>query len=119
MPSGSGARNLIILAGLGLLALLITGAVMGVIGQKILTGGDGYVSKPEIHLPPQPVFPAAVRDERLGLTSTEEAGGEHAEEPQKGEAADGDHDEEAHSKPLDLTQFAVTNTLLSSWFTTI
>ena len=125
MPSGSGARNLIILAGLGLLALLITGAIMGVIGQKILTGGDGYVSKPEIHLPPQPVFPAAVRDERLGLTSTEEAGGEHAEEPQKGEAhkdgeaADGDHDEGAHSKPLDLTQFAVTNTLLSSWFTTI
>ena len=48
MPSGSGARNLIILAGLGLLALLITGAIMGVIGQKILTGGDGYVSKPEI-----------------------------------------------------------------------
>ena len=44
MPSGSGARILIILAGLGLLALLITGAVMGVIGQKILTGGDGYVS---------------------------------------------------------------------------
>jgi len=98
---------------------------MGVIGQKILTGGDGYVSKPEIHLPPQPVFPAAVRDERLGLTSTEEAGGKHAEGPQKdnahkeGEAADGHHGEEAHSKPLDLTQFAVTNTLLSSWFTTI
>ena len=110
MPSGSGARRLLVLAGFGLLALLLAGAVMGVIGQKILGLGDGYVSKPEIHLPPQPVFPAAVRDKHLGLTAAEQPGGE----PQK----DGAHAEEAHSTPLPITQFAVTNTLLSSWVVT-
>ena len=121
MPSGSTARNLLVLAGLGLLALLLAGAVMGVIGQKISGQGDGYVSKPEIHLPPQPVFPASVRDRHLGLTPAED----HVEEPQK----DADHKEgtaareaqegEAHSTPLPITQFAVTNTLLSAWFATV
>jgi len=121
VPSGSTARNLLVLAGLGLLALLLAGAVMGVIGQKISGQGDGYVSKPEIHLPPQPVFPASVRDRHLGLTPAED----HVEEPQK----DADHKEgtaakeakegEAHSTPLPITQFAVTNTLLSAWFATV
>ena len=121
MPSGSTARNLLVLAGLGLLALLLAGAVMGVIGQKISGQGDGYVSKPEIHLPPQPVFPASVRDRHLGLTPAED----HVEEPQK----DADHKEgnsakeaqegEANSTQHPITQFAVTNTLLSAWFATV
>jgi len=125
VPSGRAARNLMVLAGIGLLALMLVGAVMGVIGQKILGLGDGYVSKPEIHLPPQPVFPASVRDNRLGLTAVEAKAEEHAEDPAKdeapkeGEPAEGAHEEEAHSTPLDITQFAVTNTLLSSWFTTV
>ena len=120
MPSGSAARNLLVLAGLGLLALLLAGAVMGVIGQKILGLGDGYVSKPEIHLPPQPVFPASVRDQHLGLTPAKD----HVEEPQKdadhkeGAAAKEAQEGEAHSTPLPITQFAVTNTLLSAWFAT-
>ena len=120
MPSGSGAKSILVLAGLGLLALLLAGAIVGVIGQRILGLGDGYVSKPEIHLPPQPVFPAAVRDASLGLTATKNTGDEHAEEPKKGEDhKEGEATEEAHSKPLGITQFAVTNTLLSSWFTTV
>tara|TARA_B100000749_G_scaffold279264_1_gene271672 strand:+ start:311 stop:1333 length:1023 start_codon:yes stop_codon:yes gene_type:complete len=121
VPSGSTARNLLVLAGLGLLALLLAGAVMGVIGQKISGQGDGYVSKPEIHLPPQPVFPASVRDRHLGLTPAED----HVEEPQKdadhkeGTAAKEAQEGEAHSTPLPITQFAVTNTLLSAWFATV
>ena len=121
MPSGSTARNLLVLAGLGLLALLLAGAVMGVIGQKISGQGDGYVSKPEIHLPPQPVFPASVRDRHLGLTPAED----YVEEPQKdadhkeGTAAKEAQEGEAHSTPLPITQFAVTNTLLSAWFATV
>ena len=121
MPSGSTARNLLVLAGLGLLALLLAGAVMGVIGQKISGQGDGYVSKPEIHLPPQPVFPASVRDRHLGLTPAED----HVEEPQKdadhkeGTAAKEAQEGETHSTPLPITQFAVTNTLLSAWFATV
>ena len=121
MPSGSTARNLLVLAGLGLLALLLAGAVMGVIGQKISGQGDGYVSKPEIHLPPHPVFPASVRDRHLGLTLAED----HVEKPQKdadhkeGTAAKEAQEGEAHSTPLPITQFAVTNTLLSAWFATV
>ena len=121
MPSGSTARNLLVLAGLGLLALLLAGAVMGVIGQKISGQGDGYVSKPEIHLPPQPIFPASVRDRHLGLIPAED----HVEEPQKdadhkeGTAAKEAQEGEAHSTPLPITQFAVTNTLLSAWFATV
>ena len=121
MPSGSAARNLLVLAGLGLLALLLAGAVMGVIGQKILGLGEGYVSKPEIHLPPQPIFPASVRDKHLGLTPAKD----HVEEPQKdedhkeGTAAKDAQEGEAHSTPLPIMQFAVTNTLLSAWFATV
>ena len=121
MPSGSAARNLLVLAGLGLLALLLAGAVMGVLGQKILGLGDGYVSKPEIHLPPQPIFPASVRDKHLGLTPAKD----HVEEPQKdedhkeGTAAKDAQEREAHSTPLPIMQFAVTNTLLSAWFATV
>jgi|TARA_B100000809_G_scaffold252269_1_gene286792 F-type H+-transporting ATPase subunit a len=121
VPSGSAARNLLVLAGLGLLALLLAGAVMGVIGQKILGLGDGYVSKPEIHLPPQPIFPASVRDKHLGLTPAKD----HVEEPQKdedhkeGTAAKDAQEGEAHSTPLPIMQFAVTNTLLSAWFATV
>lgn len=109
------------LAGLGLLALLLAGAVMGVIGQKILGLGDGYVPRPEIHLPPQPVFPASVRDRHLGLTPAKD----HVEEPQKdadhkeGTAAKEAQEGEAHSTPLPIMQFAVTNTLLSAWFATV
>ena len=121
MPSGSTARNLFVLAGLGLLALLLAGAVMGVIGQKILGLGDGYVPRPEIHLPPQPVFPAPVRARHLGLTPAKD----HVEEPQKdadhkeGTAAKEAQEGEAHSTPLPIMQFAVTNTLLSAWFATV
>ena len=121
MPSGSAARNLSVLAGLGLLALLLAGAVMGVIGQKIFGLGDGYVPRPEIHLPPQPVFPASVRDRHLGLTPAKD----HVEEPQKdadhkeGTAAKEAQEGEAHSTPLPVMQFAVTNTLLSAWFATV
>jgi F-type H+-transporting ATPase subunit a len=79
------------------------------------------VSKPEIHLPPQPIFPASVRDKHLGLTPAKD----HVEEPQKdedhkeGTAAKDAQEGEAHSTPLPIMQFAVTNTLLSAWFATV
>lgn len=121
MPSGSAARNLFVLAGLGLLALLLAGAVMGVIGQKILGLGDGYVPRPEIHLPPQPVFPASVRDRHLGLTPAKDHVGEPLKDAdhKEGTAAKETQEGEAHSTPLPIMQFAVTNTLLSAWFATV
>ncbi len=100
MPSGAAAKRLLLLAGLGLAVLLVVGFVFGAVGSAIL-GTDQLLDKPEIHLSPQPVFPASARDESLGLT--------HAPEP----------GEEPHFSPLSASKFAVTNTLLSAWLTTI
>ena len=127
------AKRLLILAGLGFGVLLIVGLFVGAIGSAIFGDGEGFVSKPEIHLPPQPVFPATVRDCHLGLVTGEEnlamcperirsAAANDAKSAEPGAAAEG-HDTtangEAHATPLGITQFAVTNTLLSAWVTTI
>ena len=126
MPAGTGARQLLILAGVGLLVLLVAGFIFGAIGSKMFGLGDGFLSKPEIHLPPQPIFPASTRDYHLGLV-------ESKDEPAAAESSDKGHDakpadagdetkdskEAHHSKPLGLTKFAITNTLLSSWIATI
>ena len=107
MPSGTVAKKLLIVVGLGMVSLLVAGFVFGAIGSAMF-GTDQFLDKPEIHLPPQPIFPAFTRDEHLGLTGA----GAH-----DGEASE-DASEEAHSKPLDMTQIAVTNTVLASWFAT-
>jgi F-type H+-transporting ATPase subunit a len=102
------AKKLLVVVGLGMVALLVAGFTFGAIGSAMF-GTDQFLDKPAIHLPPQPVFPASTRDEHLGLT----VGGDHDGEASK------DASEEAHSKPLGMTQFAVTNTLLASWFATL
>ena len=107
MPSGVLAKRLLLATGLGLLVLLVVGFVLGAIGSAMFGSGDGYISKPEIHLPPQPVFPASTRDEHLGLTAAEEHGDQGAEAG------------EVHATPLGMMEFALTNTLLSAWITTI
>jgi len=108
VPSGSMAKKLLLAVGLGMVALLVTGFVFGAIGSAMF-GTDQFLDKPEIHLPPQPIFPASTRDEHLGFTGAED---------HNGDASEG-ASEEAHSKPLGMTQIAVTNTLLASWFATI
>jgi F-type H+-transporting ATPase subunit a len=84
--------------------LLLVGFIFGAVGSAML-GTDQFLDKPEIHLPPQPIFPADVRDEHLGLFQVD--GEDHGENA------------EAHFTPLGATEIAVTNTLLSSWFTTV
>jgi len=87
--------------------LLLVGFIFGAVGSAMF-GTDQFLDKPEIHLPPQPIFPADVRDEHLGLLHVDgEAGGESGEEA------------EAHVTPLGIMEIAVTNTLLSSWVTTV
>ena len=112
MPSAAAAKRLALVIGLILVALLLVGLVFGAIGSAIL-GTDRLVPQPEIHLPPQPVFPASSRELHLGLAPTEEGTGEAHAPGAEGEA------EEAHSTPLGITEFAVTNTLLSAWFASI
>lgn len=100
MPSGALAKRLLLASGLGLVVLLVVGFAYGAVGSAIL-GTPNLLEKPEIHLAPQPVFPASVRNEHLGLTEPLEQG------------------EEPHASPLSSTKFAVTNTLLSAWLTTV
>ena len=102
MPTGALGKNLLLFTGIGLVFLQLAGFVFGAVGSAML-GTDQFLDKPEIHLPPQPIFPSSTRDEHLGLVHV------------KGESSEG----EGHFSPLGATEFAVTNTLLSSWFTTI
>ena len=120
MPTGAVAKRLMLGAALGLVVLLVVGFVIGAIGSKMFGLGDGYLSKPEIHLPPQPVFPSSTRDYHLGLVepADHETKPEAAAEGEDG-VAEKEGEEAHHSKPLGFTKFAVTNTLLSSWIATI
>ena len=80
-----GRRTVLIISG-GFVALFLFGFVFGAIGSAVF-GTDQILSKPEVHLPPQPVFDADAREA-----------------------------EELHALP---NRFIVTNTLLSSWVTTL
>jgi len=106
VPSGAGAKKLLILAGVGLAVLMLVGFVFGAIGSAMF-GTEQFLDKPEIHLSPQPIFPASTRNESLGLAEVGES------------ALEGGHEEEAHFTPMSASKIAVTNTLLSAWFATI
>ncbi|PKB67399.1 MAG: hypothetical protein BZY81_04515 [SAR202 cluster bacterium Io17-Chloro-G4] len=117
MPAGAGAKKLLLLAGVGLAVLMLVGFIFGAIGSAMF-GTDQFLEKPEIHLSPQPVYPASTRNESLHLDDhTVELYSEAREQgKEKEEAA-----EEAgiHFEPLSASKFAVTNTLISAWFATI
>ena len=106
MPSGAGAKKLLILAGVGLAVLMLVGFVFGAIGSAMF-GTEQFLDKPEIHLSPQPIFPASTRNESLGLAGVGESASEEG------------HKEEAHFTPMSASKIAVTNTLLSAWLATI
>ncbi len=122
--SGAAVKRLGIAVGVVLVVLLVVGLVRGAIGSAILDS-DPLVPQPEIHLPPQPVFPASVRHKHLGYGLEAEVG-DHGEAQAKEDTSSGDHGEsegdakeEHHSTPLGITDFAVTNTMLSTWVVSI
>ena len=136
MPSGALAKRVVVLTGLGLAALLLAGFIFGAVGSAMF-GTDRFLEKPEIHLSPQPVFPSSTRNESLGLTqeSVKEYEEFLAEAEKKEEAAknadihfepltEAEKKEEAaeeagiHFEPLSASKFAITNTLISAWFST-
>ena len=132
MPSGAMTKRLVLVSGLALAVLLIVGFVVGAIGSAMFGREAPFVSKPEIHLPPQPIFPASVRDQQLGLTpdsekavETQEGAGETAGHDEAAAGGTSGHDEAAaggeehHVEPVAVTRFTVTNTLLSAWFATL
>ena len=105
MPSGTGAKRLLMLGGIALLALFIAGLITGAIGTAIIRGEDAkpLLSKPEVLLPPQPIFPSKVRNDHV-----------FPEPPQGAE-----HPEKAEFEPLGMFEFAITNTMLSAWLATL
>ena len=116
--SSAAAKRLGIAIGVVLVALLVVGLVQGAIGSAILHS-DPLVPQPEIHLPPQPVFPASVRHKHLGYGTESSDDGEAQAEEDTGSGDHGESKGEHHSTPLGITDFAVTNTMLSTWVVSI
>ena len=119
-------KRIFILFGVGMAVLLIAGFVVGAIGSRMFGGEDAdpFVKQPEIHLPPQAIFPAAVRDAGLGYgpaAKSDDAGHSDGKADDHGDskAAGESKDEEHHGEPLGIMQFAVTNTMLSAWLTSV
>lgn len=110
MPSTALARRLLLVAVLGAVVLGLVGFVFGAVGSKMF-GTHRLLEIPEVHLPPQPIFPASIREECLGLTPYKDVA---CEESDKSVASD-----KPHASPLKVTKFAVTNTLLSAWLASI
>ena len=114
MPSSPAAKKLLLVFGLVLAVLALMGVVWGGIGAAAL-GGSPLISRPEIHLPPQPVFPASVRNECLGLTGGQGHACDFGDEEHAEESPGEDTTVEVHGAPLKVEKFAITNTMLSAW----
>ena len=85
-----GRKRIVLVLGVGLVVLFVVGFVYGAIGSSFFGSGEGdtgFLPKPEVHLPPQPVL-----------------------------AQDAEETEREHRLP---NRFILTNTLLSSWVTTL
>ena len=118
MPAGAMGKRLLLSGALVLVILAITGFVVGAIGSGMLGRSEPFLPQPEIHLPPQPIFPAAKRDASLGLVA---AAAPEAPATEPAEPINDDHatsEEEHHFVPLGVTEVALTNTLLSAWVAT-
>ena len=104
-------RVLLLIGGVSAV-LLIVGFVVGAVGSQMFGLGSPFVKQPGIHLPPDPVFPATVREHVVGYRVSEKKTEDHGASEAKDEAK-----EEHHG--LGLMQFAVTNTMLSAWLTSL
>ena len=105
-------KRVLLLLGIVSAVLLIVGFVVGAVGSRMFGLERPFVSQPGIHLPPDPVFPATVRESVVGYRVAEKKTDDNGASEGKDEAK-----EEHHG--LGLMQFAVTNTMLSAWLTSI
>ena len=121
MLAGGLGKSLLIAIMVALVLLLLMGFVIGAVGAAIREESP-YVPQPEIHLPPQPVFPTSKRDLHLGLSGGLKSNGHdevvYTADDSHG-ASDSEHESEHHSTPLGINEFAVTNTMLSAWFASL
>ncbi|MXZ92793.1 MAG: F0F1 ATP synthase subunit A [Chloroflexi bacterium] len=100
-------KRVLLLLGVISAVLLIVGFVVGAVGSRMFGIGDSFLSQPGIHLPPDPVFPASVREDAVGYRVAEK------------KTEDKAHGEKESHHGLGLMQFAVTNTMLSAWLTSV
>jgi F-type H+-transporting ATPase subunit a len=112
VKSRSPSKQLLLGLGFSLLVMVVAGCGIGAVGSAI-RGSSPFVPQPEIHLPTQPIFPAASRDCHLGLAPCP------GEVPKYTVAAHGAAEDKPHFKPLDVTEFAITNTMLSAGLASI
>ena len=99
--------------------LLIVGFVVGAVGSRMFGLERPFVSQPGIHLPPDPVFPASVRESVVGYRVADKKTDDHGEKATDHGSAEGKEGAEEEHHGLGLMQFAVTNTMLSAWLTSI
>ena len=121
---GSGSKKFILLGLLFVFALFITGLLTGAIwaglvqseeDKKAGTAEGPFIPKPEVHLPPQTVFPTAEREYYQSFLDAEEKEREHGEE-----ALDDREHAVVDDGPFQGNfTFVVTNTLLSAWLASL
>ena len=136
-------KQVFLLLGIGMAALLVVGFVVGAIGSRMfgLPGGP-FLHQPGIHLNVQPIWPAEARNAAILGYGGEHNGGEHGDKSEghgdatgqdgghgsgdaghsaaeTGSGADAKAKEEHHGEPLGVMELAVTNTLLSAWLTSV
>ncbi len=111
-------KRVLLLIGAASAVLLIVGFVIGAVGSKMFGLEKGFLKQPAIHLEIQPVFPAATRDALLiaGYEKSKEKADSPASDSGQSEGKD---DGGGKSKYLGIMEFAVTNTMLSAWLTSI
>ena len=112
-------KRVLLLLGIVSAVLLIVGFVVGAVGSRMFGLEKPFVSQPGIHLPPDPVFPAAVRESVVGYRVADKKTEDHGEQKTDQAAAEGKEESEEEHHGLGLMQFAVTNTMLSAWLTSV
>ena len=114
-------KRVLLLIGIVSAVLLIVGFVVGAVGSRMFGLERPFLSQPGIHLPPDPVFPATVRESVVGYRVADKKAEDHGSGESKQDAAQGTDKEKAEEEHhgLGIMQFAVTNTMLSAWLTSI
>ena len=112
-------KRVFLLLGIVSAVLLIVGFVVGAVGSRMFGLERPFVSQPGIHLPPDPVFPASVRESVVGYRVADKKTEDKGEKTTDHGAAEGKEGAGEEHHGLGLMQFAVTNTMLSAWLTSI
>ncbi len=112
-------KRVLLLLGIVSAVLLIVGFVVGAVGSRMFGLERPFVSQPGIHLPPDPVFPASVRESVVGYRVADKKTEDKGEKTTDHGAAEGKEGAGEEHHGLGLMQFAVTNTMLSAWLTSI